>query len=85
MKWPFDLSGGEVKHAVAVCEEGKEDTKMSGSTCENSAVFPSLPLAIKWVRESVKQNRSVRYQVMLIWKIYLVLNFTTCMCVYYTE
>jgi folylpolyglutamate synthase len=58
---------------------------MGGSTCENSTVFPSLPLAIKWLRESVQQNQSVRYQVMLIWKIYLVLNFTTCMCVYYTE
>ncbi|KAJ6317716.1 hypothetical protein OIU76_013289 [Salix suchowensis] len=54
--------GGEVKHAVAVCEEGKEDTKMSGKTCENSAVFPSLPFAIKWLRESVHRNRSVQYQ-----------------------
>ncbi|KAJ6772709.1 FOLYLPOLYGLUTAMATE SYNTHASE-RELATED [Salix koriyanagi] len=57
--------GGEAKYADAVCEEGKEDTKMSGSACENSAVFPSLPLAIKWVRESVLQNRSVRYQVLV--------------------
>ncbi|KAJ6726993.1 FOLYLPOLYGLUTAMATE SYNTHASE-RELATED [Salix purpurea] len=64
--------GGEVKHAVAVCEEGKEDTKMSGKTCENSAVFPSLPFAIKWLRESVHRNRSVQYQVLVTGSLHLV-------------
>ncbi|KAG5237527.1 DHFS-FPGS family protein [Salix suchowensis] len=64
--------GGEAKYADAVCEEGKEDTKMSGSAFENSAVFPSLPLAIKWVRESVLQNRSVRYQVLVTGSLHLV-------------
>ncbi|KAB5544309.1 hypothetical protein DKX38_012421 [Salix brachista] len=64
--------GGEVKHAVAVCEEGKEDTKMSGKTCENSAVFPSLPFAIKWLRESVHRNRSVHYQVLVTGSLHLV-------------
>uniref|UniRef100_A0A6N2LR12 Folylpolyglutamate synthase n=2 Tax=Salix viminalis TaxID=40686 RepID=A0A6N2LR12_SALVM len=64
--------GGEVKHAVAVCEEGKEDTKMSGKTCENSAVFPSLPFAIKWLRESVHRNRSVHHQVLVTGSLHLV-------------
>ncbi|XP_073267046.1 folylpolyglutamate synthase isoform X3 [Populus alba] len=64
--------GGEVKHAIAVCEEGKEDAKMSGRTCENSAVFPSLPLAIKWLRESVQRNRSVHYQVLVTGSLHLV-------------
>ncbi|KAJ6350297.1 hypothetical protein OIU78_006461 [Salix suchowensis] len=64
--------GGEVKHAVAVCEEGKEDTKMSGKTCENSAVFPSLPFAIKWLRESVHRNRSLQYQVLVTGSLHLV-------------
>lgn len=66
------MSGGEVKHAIAVCEEGKEDAKMSGRTCENSAVFPSLPLAIKWLRESVQRNRSVHYQVLVTGSLHLV-------------
>ncbi|KAJ6900281.1 folylpolyglutamate synthase-like isoform X1 [Populus alba x Populus x berolinensis] len=64
--------GGEAKHADAVCEEGKDDTKMGGSTCENSTVFPSLPLAIKWLRESVQQNQSVRYQVLVTGSLHLV-------------
>ncbi|XP_034928483.1 folylpolyglutamate synthase isoform X2 [Populus alba] len=64
--------GGEAKHADAVCEEGKDDTKMGGSTCENSRVFPSLPLAIKWLRESVQQNQSVRYQVLVTGSLHLV-------------
>lgn len=33
---------------------------------ETSAVFSSLPLAIKWLRDTVKQNQSLRFQVMLI-------------------
>lgn len=33
------------------------------SVCEDSLVFPSLPLAIKWLRESVQQSRSVQVQV----------------------
>ena len=33
---------------------------------ETSAVFSSLPLAIKWLRDTVKQNQSIRFQVMLI-------------------
>lgn len=32
---------------------------------ENSAVFDSLPLAIKWLRDSVQQNKSIRLQVMI--------------------
>ncbi|KAL9402444.1 hypothetical protein Peur_006293 [Populus x canadensis] len=83
LSWQFSLQrvwenliqsdkGGEVKHAVAVCEEVKEDVKMSGRTCENSAVFPSLPLAIKWLRESVQRNQSVHYQVLVTGSLHLV-------------
>lgn len=60
------LLGGEANNTDAVCEEVKDDTGSSVRTCKNSAVFPSLPLAIKWLRDSVYQNRSVRIQVMLI-------------------
>ena len=35
----------------------------SASNCEHSAVFPSLPLAIKWLRDRVQQNQSLRFQV----------------------
>uniref|UniRef100_A0A2P2MCF9 Uncharacterized protein MANES_10G023400 n=1 Tax=Rhizophora mucronata TaxID=61149 RepID=A0A2P2MCF9_RHIMU len=46
---------------------------MSVRTCKNSAVFPSLPLAIKWLRDSVQQNQSIRFQVMLIFEEFLLL------------
>jgi folylpolyglutamate synthase len=39
---------------------------MSASNCEHSAVFPSLPVAIKWLRDRSQQNQSVRFQVTLI-------------------
>lgn len=53
------LTGGVVE---AVGEETKDDSQVV-KKCENSAVFASLPLAIKWLRDSVQQNKSVRLQV----------------------
>jgi hypothetical protein len=64
----FDLGGDDAKSTDTVCEEGKDDTELSMKSCENSVVFSSLPLAIKWVRDSVKQNQSIRFQV----KSYLI-------------
>lgn len=55
-----------MKNADAVCDEIKDDTQMCVKNCENSAVFASLPLAIKWLRDSVQQNSSVRFQVKLL-------------------
>jgi hypothetical protein len=59
----FDLIGVDAKSIDAVCEEVKDDTELSVKSCENSAVFSSLPLAIKWLRDSVQQNQSIRFQV----------------------
>ncbi|URE31898.1 hypothetical protein MUK42_05805, partial [Musa troglodytarum] len=42
------------------------------SVCEDSLVFPSLPLAIKWLRESVQQSRSVQVQVLVTGSLHLV-------------
>ncbi|XP_010937530.1 folylpolyglutamate synthase isoform X4 [Elaeis guineensis] len=39
---------------------------------EHSSVFPSLPLAIKWLREHVQQNRSTRFQVLVTGSLHLV-------------
>lgn len=46
---------------------------------ENSAVFDSLQLAIKWLRDSVQQNKSIRFQVRCsvflpyqLWKEYIL-------------
>lgn len=51
------------KNTDIVSEELKDDMEMSASNCEHSAVFPSLPMAIKWLRDRVQQNQSVRFQV----------------------
>ncbi|XP_020540021.1 folylpolyglutamate synthase isoform X2 [Jatropha curcas] len=64
--------GGEANNAGPVCEEVKDDTGTSVRTCENSAVFPSLPLAIKWLRDNIHQNRSVRIQVLVTGSLHLV-------------
>lgn len=61
----FDISGSDSKGTSAVLEEESEKAEVGGKNCENSTVFSSLPLAIKWLRDSVlQQNRSVRLQVM---------------------
>lgn len=54
---------GDIQSAELTTDEGKDDTERPIRRCENSTVFPSLPLAIKWLRDAVLHNRSVRYQV----------------------
>ncbi|CAN0837686.1 Folylpolyglutamate synthase [Linum grandiflorum] len=49
-----------------------DDSGASGGSCEKSAVFSSLPLAIKWLRDSVKQNQSVRLQVLVTGSLHLI-------------
>ncbi|KAI9156824.1 hypothetical protein LWI28_012749 [Acer negundo] len=64
--------GGEAKNIDAGSEDKKDDTETSAKSCENSAVFSSLPLAIKWLRDSVQQNQSVRTQVLVTGSLHLV-------------
>lgn len=53
-----------VKNADQICEEGTDDTEKGTRSCESSTVFPSLPVAINWLRENVRKNQSVRFQVL---------------------
>ncbi|XP_045786959.1 folylpolyglutamate synthase-like isoform X3 [Trifolium pratense] len=55
-----------------VPEELKDDIEMSASNCEHSAVFSSLPVAIKWLRDRSQQNQSVRFQVLVTGSLHLV-------------
>ncbi|CAI9302723.1 unnamed protein product [Lactuca saligna] len=41
-------------------------------SCENSVVFASLPLAIKWLRDTAKHNKSVRLKVLVTGSLHLV-------------
>ncbi|XP_028792735.1 folylpolyglutamate synthase isoform X4 [Neltuma alba] len=83
LSWQFTLQkvwenlmqvnkGSDDKSAYAVSDELKEDMELSTSNCEHSAVFPSLPLAIKWLRDRVQQNQSVRFQVLVTGSLHLV-------------
>ncbi|XP_028214582.1 folylpolyglutamate synthase-like isoform X2 [Glycine soja] len=46
--------------------------EMSASNCEHSAVFSSLPLVLKWLRDTVQQNQSTRFQVLVTGSIHLI-------------
>ncbi|KAF6161130.1 hypothetical protein GIB67_007771 [Kingdonia uniflora] len=58
--------------ASNVSEEGKDDSEHTIKNYESSSVYSSLPLAIKWLRDNVQQNRSVRFQVLVTGSLHLV-------------
>jgi folylpolyglutamate synthase len=83
LSWQFTLQkvwenlmqgdkGGEVKNSDSVPDEVIEASEMITRNCEHSAVFSSLPLAIKWLRDSVRQNNSVRVQVLVTGSLHLI-------------
>ncbi|XP_061343517.1 folylpolyglutamate synthase-like isoform X3 [Gastrolobium bilobum] len=71
--WENLMQGNKAgKSTDIVSEELKDDMEMSASNCEHSAVFSSLPMAIKWLRDRVRQNQSVRFQVLVTGSLHLV-------------
>ncbi|GLT69053.1 hypothetical protein SLA2020_412350 [Shorea laevis] len=82
LSWQFNLqrvwenlmqgNKGDAKSIDDDCEEVKDATKLSVKSCENSAVFSSLPIAIKWLRDAVQQNQSIRFQVLVTGSLHLV-------------
>ncbi|ERN08073.1 hypothetical protein AMTRI_Chr08g203110 [Amborella trichopoda] len=57
-------NGGKNKDSNWKMEDNKD--------CHLSDVFPSLPQAIKWLRDSARQNPSVRFQVLVTGSLHLV-------------
>ncbi|KAK7372416.1 hypothetical protein VNO80_05794 [Phaseolus coccineus] len=70
--WENLMQNSKGKNTDIVSEELKDDMETSASNCEHSAVFPSLPLAIKWLRDRVQQNQSLRFQVLVTGSLHLV-------------
>ncbi|KAG4402659.1 hypothetical protein GLYMA_02G251400v4 [Glycine max] len=70
--WENLMQGSKGRSTDIVSEELKDDMEMSVSNCDHSAVFLSLPLAIKWLRDRVQQNQSVRFQVLVTGSLHLV-------------
>ncbi|CAA7392706.1 unnamed protein product [Spirodela intermedia] len=52
--------------------EAKEDARPDAAEYTRSCVFPSLPLAIKWLRDGSQQNQIVRFQVLVTGSLHLV-------------
>lgn len=70
-----NLMHGERDMHVKTGGESSEvtlDKGKSAQSLKNSCVFPSLPLAIDWLRESVRRNQSVRFQVLVTGSLHLV-------------
>lgn len=63
---------GNAKNPDFVSGEDKDDTEVQTKGCENSIVFSSLPSAIKWLRDGVRQDKSVRFQVLVTGSLHLV-------------
>ncbi|KAL0402822.1 UNVERIFIED_CONTAM: Folylpolyglutamate synthase [Sesamum radiatum] len=55
--------GRDAKNAELTCEVVSDDIDKGAHNSENSTVFTSLPLAINWLRDSVRKNQSVRFQI----------------------
>ncbi|KAL2333294.1 hypothetical protein Fmac_014507 [Flemingia macrophylla] len=70
-EWENLMQGNkEGKSNNAASEE--LNMEISTSNCEYSAVFSSLPLVIKWLRDTVQQNHSTRFQVLVTGSLHLV-------------
>ncbi|KAL6581020.1 Folylpolyglutamate synthase [Orobanche minor] len=73
--WESLIPGGkgrEAKSADVTCEAFVDDTEKGANISENSTVFTSLPLAINWLRDSVRKNQSLRFQVLVTGSLHLV-------------
>ncbi|XP_027334737.1 folylpolyglutamate synthase isoform X4 [Abrus precatorius] len=68
--WENLMQVNKGKSTDATSEE--LNMEMNASNCEHSAVFSSLPLAIKWLRDTVQQNQSTRIQVLVTGSLHLV-------------
>ncbi|OIW14193.1 hypothetical protein TanjilG_21333 [Lupinus angustifolius] len=70
--WENLMQGNKGRSINASSEELKDDIEMSASNSEHSAVFSSLPVAIKWLRDRVQQNHSTRFEVLVTGSLHLV-------------
>ncbi|XP_041994934.1 folylpolyglutamate synthase-like [Salvia splendens] len=67
VSWQMTLQ--KVWKSLNVREKGRDP---ENAKLENSTVFTSLPLAINWLRDSVRKNQSVRFQVLVTGSLHLV-------------
>ncbi|XP_020703144.1 folylpolyglutamate synthase isoform X2 [Dendrobium catenatum] len=63
------LADDSVYSIDEACEKGE---RSNTTGLENSTVLPSLPSAIKWLREYAKRNQSIRVQVLVTGSLHLI-------------
>ncbi|KAK9683361.1 hypothetical protein RND81_10G134700 [Saponaria officinalis] len=63
---------GHAKSAKINSEGTRDEMAKGVISGANSKVFPTLPLAIKWLRDNVRQNQSTRLQVLVTGSLHLV-------------
>ncbi|KAL8533952.1 hypothetical protein ACS0TY_010104 [Phlomoides rotata] len=68
----FGEKGRDPKNSDSTCEAVCDDAEKGAHSTENSTVFTSLPLAINWLRDSVRKNQSVRCQVLVTGSLHLL-------------
>ncbi|KAL2932366.1 Folylpolyglutamate synthase [Bienertia sinuspersici] len=64
--------GGYAKDSDLSFEEAQDESEKGIISGTNSKVFPTLPLAIKWLRDNARQNQSVRVQVLVTGSLHLI-------------
>ncbi|XP_048495535.1 folylpolyglutamate synthase isoform X2 [Beta vulgaris subsp. vulgaris] len=64
--------GGYAKDTETSSEEAQDELEKGIISGTSSKVFPTLPLAIKWLRDNARQNQSVRVQVLVTGSLHLI-------------
>ncbi|KAJ4958927.1 hypothetical protein NE237_026038 [Protea cynaroides] len=71
--WDSLIQGGKDDESTgSIHEKVRDNTEKDATSYESSLVFPSLPLAIRWLRDSIQQNPSIRFQVLVTGSLHLV-------------
>ncbi|GAA0143303.1 ligase [Lithospermum erythrorhizon] len=73
--WENLIRGGKEKDSKLVDVKSEEiaiDAELGIRNAESSSVFPSLPLAINWLRDNARRNQSTRVQVLVTGSLHLV-------------
>ncbi|XP_021769064.1 folylpolyglutamate synthase-like [Chenopodium quinoa] len=64
--------GGSAKDSELSPDEAQDEKEKGIISGTSSKVFPTLPLAIKWLRDNARQNQSVRVQVLVTGSLHLI-------------
>ncbi|XP_042487173.1 folylpolyglutamate synthase-like isoform X2 [Macadamia integrifolia] len=70
--WDSLIHGDKDDQSTGSIHRVKDNTEKDLTNSEGSLVFPSLPLAVRWLRDSIQQNQSIRFQVLVTGSLHLV-------------